>query len=72
MKKSVKTVNSRTGKEAMDNCFDIQAGLQELLEPSKVRDILLSIFSPKPNGLVSKLDVTNQLIFRCMCTGARA
>lgn len=64
-----KTVNARTAKEAMDNCADIQADLDQLLSASKVREILLSALRPKPGGIVSRLSPTNTLIFCCMYTG---
>lgn len=66
---SVKAINRRAGKEAMEKCFDIQSDLDQLLAPAKVREILLSVFSPKPEGLVSRLDPINALIFCCMYTG---
>lgn len=69
VKNIARTVNARTAKEAMDNCTDIQADLDQLLSASKVREILLSALCPKPGGLVSRINPTNALIFCCMYTG---
>jgi hypothetical protein len=68
IKKSVKTINSCVANKAMGNCDDIQADLEQLLEPQKIQELLLSAFCPKVDGVVSKLHVTNALIFCCMYT----
>jgi hypothetical protein len=69
IKNIARTVNARTAQEAMDNCADIQADLDQLLSASKVREILLSVFRPKEGSLVSRVNPTNALIFCCMYTG---
>lgn len=69
VKSSVKTINQRVAKDAMENCKDLLHELDQLLAPDKTREILLSIFNPKSGGRVSKLDPVNGLIFCCMFTG---
>ena len=69
IKKSCQAVNARAAQLAMDGCFDIQADLDQLLHPTKFRELLTSVFMCKPDGPVQKLNVVYRLIYACVhCT----
>ena len=55
VQKSCKAVADKTASSAIDNCTDLQAGLEQLITHDKIRAMMLSIFVCKPNGLLWKL-----------------
>jgi hypothetical protein len=68
IKRCLKACNARTSTRAMIDCVDIQAELHHLLSPQKIREMLLAVLKPKPNGLISKMELLNRLTFGSMYT----
>jgi hypothetical protein len=65
VKSKISDVQSRAASLALDQCEDIQAGLEQLIPADKIREMNQFVLRATKGGAVSKLAPINRLIYAC-------